>query len=179
MPKEFLSTYSTRLKAFTLVEILVVIGIITILSALVITALNPSQLRKAARDTNRRKDISVVSLALEQYYAANNRYPNVGTGGFECLKSVLTGVDEDCSSSGDQSGPVYIKSVTMTQSEQAVEYCYDGSDQDYVMCAPLEAEFEVISIGGNGSSCTVGAPTGSTGAEAGVDFGLYCLENPF
>ncbi len=166
-------------KAFTLVEILVVIGIITILSALVITALNPAQLRKSARDTNRKKDVAIISNALEQYYADNNAYPNVGTGGLNCLATIINGTDTNCATSGTPTGTIYLKSVPKTQSTTATEYCYSSlgtTRQGYVVCAPIEAELTTISVGGDGSTtCTPTPPTG----VAATDIGLYCIENPF
>ncbi len=172
---------SQNKKGFTLVEILVVIGIITILSALVITALNPAQLRKSARDTNRKKDIAIISNALEQYYADNNAYPNVGTGGLNCLATILNGTDTNCATSGAPTGTVFLKSVPKSQSAPTtpVEYCYTSlgaTRQGYVICAPIEAELTTTSVGGDGSTtCTPTPPTG----VAATDIGLYCIENPF
>lgn len=181
MPRKFFN-FKNRKKAFTLVEVLVVIGIITILSALVITALNPPQLRRAARDTNRKKDISLISAALEQYYADNNAYPAVsGTGSpaqFNCLETILNGVDTNCTTGGNQAGPVYLKSVGKTQSTPTavpVEYCYSSSSpyQAYMLCVPLEAETTTTQVGGSGTPCTVTAPENTT------TYGRYCIENPF
>lgn len=67
-------------KAFTLVELLVVISIIAILSVIGITIFSSTQ--KAARDAKRRSDLKAITNALEQFKAVNGNYPQVAnTGG--------------------------------------------------------------------------------------------------
>lgn len=60
-------------KGFTLVELLVVISIIAILSVIGITVF--SGVQKGARDAKRKEDFHAISLAIQQYYYANNRMP--------------------------------------------------------------------------------------------------------
>lgn len=56
-------------KGFTLIELLVVIAIIAILAAVVILTLNPAELLKQARDSNRISDMSTLKTALALYLA--------------------------------------------------------------------------------------------------------------
>lgn len=60
---------SKRARGFTLIEILVVIGIIAILAAIVIIAINPARQFAQARDTERTSDVSAISNAIGQYIA--------------------------------------------------------------------------------------------------------------
>lgn len=61
-------------KGFTLLELLVVVGIIGILMA--IAAVSFAQAQKKARDNRRRSDLRAIQNALEQYYSDNNSaYP--------------------------------------------------------------------------------------------------------
>ncbi len=60
-------------KGFTLVELLVVIAIIGVLASVVLVSLNSA--RSKARDARRISDLHQISLALENYYDANNAYP--------------------------------------------------------------------------------------------------------
>src|ERR1035437_6835614 len=60
---------SKRARGFTLIEILVVIGIIAILAAIVIIAINPARQFAQARDTQRTSDVSAISNAIGQYIA--------------------------------------------------------------------------------------------------------------
>jgi prepilin-type N-terminal cleavage/methylation domain-containing protein len=63
-------------KGFTLVELIVVIGIIVILAAILIAALNPNELIKRARDTRRMNDLAALNRALA-FYLADVDYPNL------------------------------------------------------------------------------------------------------
>ncbi len=63
-------------RAFTLVELLVVISIIGLLSTIAIVSLNGA--RTKARDTKRLADIGQFQKALEVYYADNGQYPPSG-----------------------------------------------------------------------------------------------------
>lgn len=56
-------------KGFTLVELLVVIGIIAVLSVVVILTLNPAELLRQARDSNRISDLATMKSALSLYLA--------------------------------------------------------------------------------------------------------------
>lgn len=60
-------------KAFTLVELLVVVSIIALLSALVIPKF--IELEKESHDTQRKSDIKQLQSALQQYYADQGFYP--------------------------------------------------------------------------------------------------------
>lgn len=69
---------------FTLIELLVVIAIIGILASIVLASL--TDVRKQARDSQRLSDMRQIRTAMELFYNANNRYPdlsrdNVSAGG--------------------------------------------------------------------------------------------------
>jgi type II secretory pathway pseudopilin PulG len=61
--------------AFTIVEALIIVSIITILSAIAAFAFTGVQ--KDARDSTRQGVITVISEALEKYYDKNGEYPSV------------------------------------------------------------------------------------------------------
>jgi len=77
-----------KLRAFTLVELLVVISIISLLSSVVLSSLNSA--RAKARDTQRLSDLRQLSVALRTYDLDNDVYPGYG-----------------CSSIGTGSGEAY------------------------------------------------------------------------
>ena len=58
-------------KGFTLIEILVVIGIIAVLAGIVLIAINPARQFSQARDTQRVSNVNAILNAVGQYMADN------------------------------------------------------------------------------------------------------------
>lgn len=63
-------------KGFTLVELLIVIGILSILSMAVLLTLNPFTQIQKGNDAKRKADLSQVQKALEIYYQDYGAYPD-------------------------------------------------------------------------------------------------------
>jgi type II secretion system protein G len=68
-------------KGFTLLELLVVLAIIGILTAIGVAAFSAAQLR--ARDAQRKSDLKTIASALERYRSKNGTYPDSSLA-FEC-----------------------------------------------------------------------------------------------
>ena len=141
-----------NIKSFTLVELLIVVGIIAILAGLIVAAINPELLRQKARDTNRKKDMSIISEALGHYFAANNQYP------MPTAHNPISALNGPLSN--------YLKTVPVP--DISGYYCYSSgaSYQDYTVCTMLENPSD------NGTSiphCFSPAITRPT----------YCVTNPF
>lgn len=108
-------------QGFTLLELLVVIGIIAILVGFATVSYSAAQVR--ARDARRKADLNSMKDALEQYYAANS--------------FVYPGTCSTASTFLNSPWPVDPGSYSYTQSCAAASYC---------ICAQLEA-----ASGGNSS----------------------------
>lgn len=63
-------------KAFTLLEILLVIAAMSILATIVIIAINPIRQISQVRDTSRASDINSIQKAIEQYNIDSDGYPD-------------------------------------------------------------------------------------------------------
>ncbi|EKD58744.1 MAG: hypothetical protein ACD_56C00059G0002 [uncultured bacterium] len=66
-------------KAFTLIELLIVIAIIGVLASTVL--INTNGARKRAKDAKRIIEVSQIQSALEMYYAQYGRYPDSDMAG--------------------------------------------------------------------------------------------------
>jgi len=85
-----LQTISALQQGFTLIELIVVIGIIGILIAVTLVAINPGRQFDSAQDAQRRADLRSVMNAVYQYSAENSgtlpvlittTIQTIGTGG--------------------------------------------------------------------------------------------------
>lgn len=69
-------------QGFTLIELLVSVIIIAVLSGSALVVLNPLEIRRKARDTQRVSDVKKIQTALEQYYLKYRGYPATTGGAF-------------------------------------------------------------------------------------------------
>ena len=80
-------------RGFTLIELLVVIAIIAILAVVVVLVLNPAELLKQSRDSNRLSDLSTLKTGIS-LYIQDGQLPNLAssTYGFTgCYLSTISG----------------------------------------------------------------------------------------
>src|SRR3990170_5114263 len=68
----------TAKRGFTLLELLIVIAILAILASVTFVALNPAELLKKSRDSQRLADLASMRTAIN-YYIANTSSPVLGT----------------------------------------------------------------------------------------------------
>jgi prepilin-type N-terminal cleavage/methylation domain-containing protein len=77
-----------RSNGFTLLEILLVVGIIAILAGIVIVAINPSKQLATVRNAERKSDLKQLNNAITQFYIDNSFYPASTTLSTTTLKEI-------------------------------------------------------------------------------------------
>jgi prepilin-type N-terminal cleavage/methylation domain-containing protein len=118
-------------RGFTLLELLVVIGIIAVLVGLGSTAYSTAQ--KKSRDAKRRGDIKAVQQALEQYYSiCGYVYPASVASGVVCASPATTLIADADMPVDPTSGDEYV-------------YTYTAVSNSYTLCAPNSPAFETES----------------------------------
>jgi len=98
---------------FTLIEMLIGIGILAIISAIVIIAINPGQQFAQARDTQRQNDVKAILDAVQENLISNK-------GIFKCPGQSLPAHNTPISSAGldicDCLVPLYIAALPINPS---------------------------------------------------------------
>jgi prepilin-type N-terminal cleavage/methylation domain-containing protein len=99
--------------AFTLIELLVVIAIIAILAVVVVLTLNPAEMLRQARDSNRLSDLATLQNAINLYNADQggaNGY-SLGSSGVTYVSvpdpTATTTAGSDCSGLGFPAGGTF------------------------------------------------------------------------
>ena len=128
-------------KGFTLIELIVVIGIISVLLTMSIGSY--SNVMRNSRDTKRKDDLQKIQAALEQYYVDHDTYVVTGGGwnnggqgwvGYENGTSYTTAVTRVLERLGYQSVPLIDDPI---QNPGYMLYICDGG-QTYSLSATLE-----------------------------------------
>lgn len=83
----------SRRASFTLIELLIVIAVVAVLSVIVIVVLNPIQLLRQARDSNRLTDMNTLVKALSIYEA------DVSAGSLGAVSTVYVSVPDPAATS--------------------------------------------------------------------------------
>lgn len=120
-----------KLKAFTLIEMIVVVTIIALLTAAGVVSY--STFMKQSRDAKRKTDLEQVRAALEMYRSTENTYP-VGSAWGTTLNILTTPV-------------TYIQSLPTDPKSPTYNYYYSGSSSNYTLGTYLE---------GGGTTCVAG-----------------------
>ena len=144
---------------FTLIEILVVIGIIAILATIVIIAINPAKQFAQARNTQRESNVNTILSAIGQNLVDNKGVPlssstcsGIGNVPDGTTRTIGTGggsmVDLACLV------PTYIPTAIpfdpATGSASDTDYTVTYTSSRYTICAPNHAE---AAIPGSTSFC--------------------------
>lgn len=143
-------------RGFTLIEMLVVIGIIGLLASVVLVGL--ANARRSGRDAKRLADLRSIQTGLEGFYNACGYYPAVATAG--CGAGAPT-IEDDLTMDELNTALSFLGAPAVPHSPSGVDYEYGFSDdgQSYVLKAVLEADNKVLltsyeGVGFGGVGCT-------------------------
>ena len=124
-------------KGFTLIEILIVLGILAILAAIVIIAINPGQHFQDAREAKRRANVNTIMNAINQNMIANQ-------GVFTCSDD---SIPEDAAEIADDSVdatlvdicnclvPTHVGAMPVEVDETAIVGCPAGYHHLCLICS--------------------------------------------
>lgn len=135
-------------KGFTLIELIVVIGIIAILSVMLIAVVDPVSQFQKSRDAQRKSDLSQIQKAIEQYYQDTGHYP-AATGSFQII-----GLNNGTLSWGlsNVNNWPYMN-VLPKDPDTARTYVYYATGQSYWLYASLERGANDPSVCNYGNAC--------------------------
>ena len=163
-------------KAFTLVELMIVIAIIAVLTAIVTS--NFAQSKAKSRDAKRISDLSQIQLALEMAFDRCNDYPSSRR---DPLAST-TIIDNNCK---DPSGNPYTLGyfISNVPTDNGMSYTYGTPEissnpaTDYVLMAKLEAYNSILEDAPTGTfSYSYMLTDGASGISINCDHtSHYCV----
>jgi prepilin-type N-terminal cleavage/methylation domain-containing protein len=128
-------------KGFTLIEILVVIGIIAILAAIVIIAINPARQFAQARNTQRTANVNAILNAVGQYVADNKgNLPTIPNGEItlvlcnELVSTYLPSLPTDPGSTSK--GASIVCGIDPLTNKVGYEVLQDATSKRISVCSP-------------------------------------------
>lgn len=136
-----------KYKSFTLIEILITIGVMAVISAGVMSAIGPGP-KRTARDTQRKADLAQIVSALEIFRSDNPGYPTTLT--VAPMPNYLPAVPADPTAGRNYS---YVPGT-----------CAGGYCRTYVLCASLEKDYATLPAI---AACTVSCGTTCNYSVAG------------
>jgi type IV pilus assembly protein PilE len=113
---------------FTLVELMIVVGVMGILAAIAIPQYNSYLIKSKRADAK----VALSSLAQmqESFFANNNRYTTIlGTGGLNCQKKGVCNEDQKTTAPDTQDGKNYVLSIVVTGNAYTITAAANSTSQ--------------------------------------------------
>ncbi len=151
-----------KIKAFTIIELLIVAAIIGVLAVVIV--LNYASAKQKARDSRRVSDLDSIKSALEMFREANGRYPKQQSedslsAGYMCnSRWCTTGLCDDSATTNQYTRPIntsqlWIGGLVCNESGTVSNVCQ--AKADYMSSLPLDPKNPTT-----GSSLSCSAITG-------------------
>lgn len=142
-------------KGFTIIELLTVMGVMGLLTAIIIMGVNPILQFQKARDGKRKADLEQIRSALEQYRTDTGAYP--ANNGPTALPQ--------CGNQWTNNGVIYMQKIPCDplatagwyDKSNAGSYYYNNTGAAYTLTACLENTKDPqgnMSSPGGGTGCT-------------------------
>lgn len=145
-------------KGFTLVELLIVIAIVGILTAIMIT--NFSQTKAKSRDGKRISDIANIQLAIDLFFDRCNGFPTDTNNGIFNGSNAIT-FPYQCPGQATINLSNYISSIPKDPNGSGYLYVASGANVDYILRATLETSHSALSDDLDGTIYNVDCSDGS------------------
>jgi prepilin-type N-terminal cleavage/methylation domain-containing protein len=176
-------------KAFTLVELLIVIGIIGLLAVTVLVTLNPAEAQKKTRDTKRLKDAQVLQTIVEQFLSDGNN--PVAAWAAPGVRSNMTATgavnnttnDMGCAAANNWlriNACPYVRLVPVDPMNNRDTTCATSAAAGTVACADVSYEFAIPAAGSSNYEIRVRLESAGNAAklnEGGDDVDYYEIWN--
>lgn len=132
--KEMVFNKQLLKKGFTIIELLIVIGILSILAITLLVVLNPAEAQKRSRDAKRLKDANTLQTIIQQYLDDSNSFGSTCSTTTPCSSSASGSVDATvCSGTGNWLGGTsadlcnYAKTIPTDPSNGTTRTCVTGT----------------------------------------------------
>jgi len=169
-------------KGFTLVEMLVAIGILAVLAASLIAVMDPFTQIKKGNDGRRKADLNQIQKALEVYYGDYKEYPySIKSGNFYYLDPITSSSPSivKTQKAWGASWTPYMNIIPKDTNSNKSYFYYSSDGQSYYLYASLDrGPKDPQSC--SGDVCSVPPSSGVTltgvgsacGSNANCDFGV-------
>lgn len=167
--KRFLSTAS----GFTLIELITVVGILGVLSAIILAVVNPIEQFNKSQDSKRKQDLAQVQRALEVYYNDFHRYPPVYQAAN--VNEISSDGTSSTAVAWGQTWSPYMD-VLPIDPKTAKNYAYwsDSTGQSYALYASLDRGGNDPQACNSGNACQSTQGTGLGGIDITCGTNVAC-----
>lgn len=132
---------------FTLIELIIVIGIIAMIATATMAVLNPFEQFKKATDSRIKSDLAQIQKGLEVYYQDKQKYP-ASSATYRIVDASLGTINW-----GSNWGS-YMNSVPKDPNTSHTYIYYSPNGQTYYLYANLNRGVKDSQVCNNGNACT-------------------------